>query len=86
MWVVYFVFEFGVWYECSDWVDDDDVYCVWVNEYFVDFESLFIVVGLWNEEIVDVDVDFFGVFCVESVFGVDEGCRIVCFLSFGDDW
>ena len=52
---------------------------------FDDFERLFAVVGLRNEQVVDVDAELFGVGGVERVFGVDEGRHAAGLLRFGDD-
>ena len=43
------------------------------------------MVGLRNEEIVDVHAEFTGVAGIESMFGIDESGLAAKLLGFGDD-
>ena len=51
---------------------------------FGDFEGLLTIVGLGNEEVIDIDTQLFGVATVEGVLGVDEGGEATGFLGFGN--
>ena len=79
--IAHVAFDFGFWGECCDGVDDDDVDGAAADEVVGDFECLFAVVGLGDEEVVDVDAEFFGVIGVKGVFGVDECGDSAVFLA-----
>ena len=71
--VAHRAFDLGLRHERGDGVDDDDVDGVGAHEHLGDVEGLLAAVGLGDEEVVEVDAEFFGVGRVEGVFGVDEG-------------
>jgi hypothetical protein len=77
-------FDFRLRDESGYRVDHDEVDCAGTNEGIDDFERLFPVIGLGNDEGIDVDSDFFRVRGVKSVFGVDEGARTAGFLNLRD--
>jgi len=49
-----------------------------------DFERLLAVVGLRDEQVVDVHAEFLCVETVERMLGVDEGCDAARLLRLGD--
>jgi hypothetical protein len=71
--VAHFAFQFGFGDQRGNGVDDDDIDAAGANQGFGDFESLLAVVGLRDEEVVDVDAQLAGVDGIEGVLGVDEG-------------
>ena len=83
--VAHFAVDFGFRCECGDGVDDDDVDGAGADEVVGDFECLLAVVWLRDEEVFDVDAEFFGIEAVEGVFGIDESGDAALFLRFGDD-
>ena len=83
--IAHVAFEFGFGDESGDRVDYDDVDGVGADEFLRDFKSLFTVVRLRNEEIVNVHSKFAGVDGVEGMFGVDESGLAAEFLGFSDD-
>ena len=82
--VAHFALDFGFGRECGHGVDDDDVDGAGPDERVCDFEGLFSVVRLRDEEVVDVDAQFLGVEAVEGVFCVDECGDASGFLCLGD--
>ena len=83
--IAHVAFEFGLGDQRGDGIDDDDVDGVGADQFLRDFESLFAVIGLRDEKIVDVDAELAGVDGIERVFGVDERGLSAEFLRFGDD-
>jgi hypothetical protein len=77
--------DFRARHERGDRVDDHHVDRVRANQHFDDFQRLFAVVGLRDEQIVEVDSQLPGVPRVERVLGVDERRHAPQFLRFGDD-
>ena len=75
--VAHFAFEFGFGNEGGDGVDDQHVDGAGADQGFGDFERLLAVIGLRDQQIVDIDAELLGVDGIEGVFGVDEGgqCR-----------
>ncbi len=71
--VAHFAVELGLGDEGGDGVDDEDVDGAGADEGFDDLEGLLAVVGLRDEEVVDVDAKLLGVGGIERVLGVDEG-------------
>ncbi len=57
----------------GDRVHDDDVHGVRADQRFGDFERLFAVVGLRDQQVVHVHAELARVDRIERVFGVDEG-------------
>jgi hypothetical protein len=82
--VAHFAFEFGLGDEGGDGVDDEDVDGIGADEGGGDFERLFGVIGLGDEEIVDIDAEFAGIGGIEGVFHVDEGGHAAGLLGLGD--
>ena len=54
------------------------------DEHFDDFERLFAVVGLRDEQVVEIDAELLRVGRVERVLGVDERRHAAELLRFGD--
>ena len=81
----HFAFDFGAGHERGDRVDDDDVDGAAADEDFDDFERLLAVVGLRDQQVVDIDAELARVICVERVFRVDERRHAAQLLRFGDD-
>src|SRR5215470_13638998 len=68
--VAHVAFEFGLGDERGDRVNDDDIAPPGADERFRDFEGLFAVVGLRDEEIVDIHAELAGVNGIKRVLGV----------------
>lgn len=82
--VAHIAFDFGFRDECGYGVHDDKVDGTGANERVDDFERLLAMVGLGDDERIDVDADFFGIGRIERMFGVDEGAGSSGLLHFGD--
>ena len=78
-------FDFRTRHERGDRVDDDHVDAVGADQDLGDFERLLAVVGLRDEQVVEVDAELLGVLRVERVFGVDEGRDAAELLRLRDD-
>ena len=78
-------FDFRLRHQRRDRVDDDDVDAVRADEDFDDLERLLAVVGLRDEQIVDVHTELLRIVRVEGVLGVDERGHTAQLLRFGDD-
>src|SRR2546422_6116031 len=83
--VAHFAFDFRLRHEGRDRVDDDHIDAVRSNEDLDDLQRLFAVVGLRDEQIVDVDAQFLCVRRIERVLRVDERRHAAEFLSLRDD-
>src|SRR6202042_264634 len=83
--VAHLAVEFRFGNEGGYGIDDEDVDGAGADEGFGDLEGLFAVVGLGDEEVVDIDAEFPGVLGVERVLGIDESGEAAGFLGFGDD-
>ena len=77
-------FDFSLRHERRHRVDDDDVDAVGANEHLDDLERLLAVVGLRDEQVVDIDAELLGVGRVERVLGVDERRHAAEFLRLRD--
>ena len=66
-------------------VDDDDVGSARPHQHLDDLEGLLAVVGLGDQEVVEVDAQLLGVGGVEGVLGVDERGGAAAPLGLGDD-
>ena len=71
--VAHLALDLGLRRERRDGVDGDDVDGAAAHEHLGDLEGLLAVVGLRDEQVVDVDADGLGVDRVDGVLGVDEG-------------
>src|SRR5262245_54615039 len=78
-------FDFRPRHERRDRVDDDDVDAARTDEDLDDFERLLAVVGLRDEEVLEIDAEFLRILRVESMLGVDEGRHAALLLRLGDD-
>ena len=78
-------FDFGLRHERRHRVDHDDVDAVRADEDFDDLERLLAVVGLRDEQVVEIDAQLLRVGRVERVLGVDERRHAAQLLRFGDD-
>ena len=81
----HFAFDFSAGHERRDRVDHDHIDAVRADDHLDDLERLLAVVGLRDEEVVEIDAELLGVGGVERVFGVDEGRHAAFLLGFGDD-
>ena len=82
--IAHVAFEFGARDEGGDGVDDHNINGIGADQRFGDFERLLAVVGLRDEEIIDIHAELARVGGIERVFGVDEGGLAAEFLRFGD--
>ena len=73
MGVAHLAVQLGLGDQGGDGIDDQHVDGAGANQGFGDFEGLLAVVGLRDEEVVDVHAQLSGVGGVEGVLGVDEG-------------
>ena len=71
--VAHLALELGARRQRGDRVDRDDVDRAGAHEHVGDLERLLAVVGLGDEQLVDVDADVARVERVHRVLGVDEG-------------
>ena len=65
--------DLGLGHQGRHRVDDDDVHRVGADQHLGDLQGLLAVVGLGDQQVVDVDAELAGVLGVERVLGVDEG-------------
>src|SRR5262245_33622644 len=77
-------FDFGLRHQRGDRVDHHHVDTARANQHLDDLERLLAVVGLRDEEVVDVDAQFLRVDRIERVLGVDKRRQAAQFLRFGD--
>ena len=84
MGIAHFAIEFGFGNEGRDRVDDDDVDAVGFDEDIGDFEGLLAVIGLRDEQVIDIDAETSRIAHVEGVFGIDKGGDAARTLTFGD--
>ena len=82
--VAHLAFDFGLRHERRHRVDDDDVDAVRADEDLDDLERLLAVVGLRDEQVVDVDAELLRVRRVERVLGIDERRHAAELLRFGN--
>ena len=85
MGVAHLPFDLGLRDERRDRVDRDDVEGAGAHEQVGDLEPLLAVVGLRDQQLVDVDADTAGVLRVHRVLGVDERCEPAGLLGLRDD-
>ena len=71
--VAHLAFDLGARRERGHGVDRHDVERAAADEHLGDLERLLAVVGLGDQQVVDVDADGAGVVWVHGVLGVDEG-------------
>jgi len=83
--VAHLAVQLGLGDERGDGVDHQDVDGAGADEGLDDFERLLAVVGLGDEEVVDIHSEFFGVGGIERVLGIDEGSQTAGLLRLGDD-
>ena len=65
-------FEFLLWHQRGDGVDDDDIDGVALDEHFGDVHGLFAGAGLADQEGFQLHAEFFRPGGIQGVFGVDE--------------
>jgi len=83
--VAHLTVQLGLGHESGDGVDHQHIDGAGADEGLDDLQRLLAVVGLGDEEVVDVDAEFFGVGGIERVLGVDEGGETAGLLRLGDD-
>ena len=59
--------------------------CVGAGQGFTDAQGLLAAVGLGDQQVIEVDAEFFGVGRVQGVFGVNERGQAAALLGVGDD-
>src|SRR5262249_26502253 len=82
--VAHFALKFGFWHQRRNGVDDEHVDRAGAHEAFGNFQRLLAVIGLRDEEVIDIYAESFRVSRIESMFGVDEGRHAADLLCFGD--
>ena len=83
--VAHLAFDLGARRERGHRVDGDDVERAAADEHLGDLEGLLAVVGLGDQQIVDVDADGLRRRGVHGVLGVDEGRHAAEALCLGDE-
>ena len=83
--VAHLALELGARRQRRDRVDRDHVDRAGADQHVGDLERLLAVVGLGDEQLVDVDADRARVGGVDRVLGVDEGADPAHLLGLGDD-
>ena len=83
--VAHLALDLGARGERRDRVDGHHVEGAAADEHLGDLERLLAVVGLRDQQLVDVDADRLGVDRVHRVLGVDEGALAAALLRLGDD-
>ena len=83
--VAHLALELGARRQRRHRVDGDEVDRAGAHEHVGDLQRLLAVVGLGDEQLVDVDADLLGVERVHRVLGVDEGADAAELLGLGDD-
>src|SRR5207248_10931828 len=69
--VTHVTFNFRLWYQCGDGVDDDDVHCPGSNQNLANLERLLTRVRLRDQQRLDVDAQLSRVVGIERVLRVD---------------
>ena len=82
--VAHLALELGPRRQRRDGVDRHDVDRAGAHEHVGDLERLLAVVGLRDEQLVDVDADLLGVQRVHRVLGVDERAHAAELLGLGE--
>ena len=83
--VAHLAFDFTLRRQCGHGVDDDDVDGSRSDEVLGDFQGLLAVVGLRDEQVLDVDAQLGGIEAVEGMFRIDEGGYATFLLCLSDD-
>ena len=78
--ISHFAFDFAFWCQGCHRVNHDDVNRTRADQVFGNLECLFTVVGLRNDEVFYVYVEFFGIIAIKGMLGIDKGCDTASFL------
>src|SRR5258708_28128141 len=82
--IAHVAFELGLGDQSGDGVDNNDVDGARADERFGDFESLFTVIGLRHQQIVNINAQTTRIAGIERVLGVDESGLAAELLRFSD--
>src|SRR3970040_632195 len=83
--IAHLAFDFGFRRQGGDRIDDHDVDGARPHEHVGDLERLLARVGLRDQEIVELDADFLGVYGVDRMLSVDDRRRPAVLLHLGHD-
>ena len=83
--VAHLAFELGARHQRRDRIDHQHVDRAGAHQRVGDLERLLAVVGLRDQQIVDLDAELAGIDRIERVLGVDEGADAALLLGLGDD-
>ena len=83
--IAHIAFEFGLGHERGDRIHHNDVHGVGTNQLLRDFEGLFAIVRLRNEQVIHIDAQFARVDGIERVLRIDKRGLAAQLLGFGDD-
>ena len=83
--VAHLAVEFSLGNQRRDRVHYQNIDCARADQGFGDFERLFTVVGLGDQQVIHVHAQFFGVTRIKSVLGIDEGGHAAGLLSLRND-
>jgi len=83
--IAHLAFDFRARHQRCDRIDHQNVNRVRAHQRIDDFERLFAGIGLRDDQLVDIDAQFFGIDRVQCVFGINEGRGAAHLLRFGDD-
>ena len=82
--IAHFPFDFRFRDQGGYGADDNDVDGAAADEFFRDFQGLFAIIGLGNEQFIRVDAEVAGIDRIQGVFGIDESGNAAALLSRGD--
>ena len=83
--VAHFAFQFGLGHQRRHRIHHQHVDLAGSDQGAGDFERLFAIIRLRNQQVVDIHAELFRIGRIERVFHVDEGGHAARLLGFGDD-
>ena len=82
MCVTHFAFNFSTWCQGCHRVNDNHVYRTAAHQCITNFQSLFAIIWLTDQEIVCIDTYVFCVHWIERMLSIDKRCNTAAFLCF----
>ena len=82
--VAHLAFELGARHQRGDRIDHQHVDRAGAHQRVGDFERLLAVIGLRDQQVVDLDAELARIDRIERVLGIDEGADAALLLRFGD--
>ena len=81
--VAHVTLDFALGSECGHGVDHQHIDCRRADKLLGNLQGLLTVVGLRNEEVVDIHAEFLGIKTVEGMLGIDDGSHAPLALCLG---